>query len=511
MKNIIYILSAFLSFGLVSCDDFLSQNSPDQLTSQSFWRNTDDAESGISAAYSQLEYSIDTWAFAEVRWPVEAYREDIVNLGSDAMNYQNWVELSNFSYTNGNSQVSSYWWNNYNGASFASQVIEKVPTIPEGAISQEYRKQVVAEAHFLRAYYHLKLILNWKEIVIRDKYITSQSDLSKGLSTRVNAWEFIISELIKATELPESHDADNVGRATRGAAYAYLGLAYLTRSYEEADKREAFLTKAVEAFNNVKGYELVADFASMFNGELRNSKESVFELQFSKTTANGAWYQTQAHKWLAVAELGGWDEILPSQFLVDEFKKEGKISSTGMYDKRLYHTIFCDVEYFNNGNGNVYGSEYKDVFKDGKSAFHKLLPKTLTHLKENYIANNIPLMRYANVLLLKAEALNEQGKTAEAIKIINEVRRVHGDMPAMVGTTKEDVRKQIEHERIIEFPLENWRWYDLRRWGKLESAMKAAQRPRFDVDKHSFFLIPLTEINANDLINSEAVKEESKN
>ena len=149
MKKLYYIFSMLIGLSLYSCNDFLSQTAPDELTSDSFWRNLDDAEAGISAAYSQLEFSIDTWAFAEVRWPVEAYREDLVNLGSDAMNYLNWVELSNFTYTNGNSQVSSYWWNNYDGASFSSQVIEKVPTIPEGKISEDKRTQIVNEAHFL--------------------------------------------------------------------------------------------------------------------------------------------------------------------------------------------------------------------------------------------------------------------------------------------------------------------------------------------------------------------------
>ena len=182
-------------------------------------------------------------------------------------------------------------------------------------------------AHFLRGYYHLKLILNWDQIIIRDTYITSQADLSKGLSSRVDAWEFIIGEFNKATKLPNSYDADNLGRATSGAAYAYMGLAYLTRAYEEPTEKQVFLQKAVEAFQQVKGYELVRDFGSLFNGNDQNSKESVFELQFSKVTANGAWYQTQAHKWLAVSELGGWDEILPSQFLVDEFMKEGETSN----------------------------------------------------------------------------------------------------------------------------------------------------------------------------------------
>ena len=108
-------------------------------------------------------------------------------------------------------------------------------------------------------------------------------------------------------------------------------------------------------------------------------------------------------------------------------------------------------------------------------------------------------MRYSNVLLMKAEALNELGRTAQAIPLINEVRDVHGDMPAMTGTTQEAVRAQIEHERMIEFPLENWRWYDLRRWGKTAQAMQAAGRAGYD-ETRAFYPVPLTEINNNDQI-----------
>ena len=81
-------------------------------------------------------------------------------------------------------------------------------------------------------------------------------------------------------------------------------------------------------------------------------------------------------------------------------------------------------------------------------------------------------MRYANVLLMKAEALNEQGHPEQAIPLINEVRSVHGDMPPMTGTSQEAVRAQIEHERMIEFPLENYRWYDLRRWANCPQPCK---------------------------------------
>ncbi|MDD2284034.1 MAG: RagB/SusD family nutrient uptake outer membrane protein [Methanoculleus sp.] len=507
MKKYLYIAGLCLaSLFLSSCDDFLTVSSPDQLTSGSFWRNESDAQAGIAAAYSQLEYYIDIWEFAEVKWPVEAYREDIVEMGNDARNYPNWVELYNFTYTNGNSQVSSYWWNNYKGASFANQVIEKVADIPDVAIQPGIREQIINEAYFLRAYYHLKLLLNWEKIIIRDKYITNQSDLNKALSPRTDAWDFIIGDLKKAIALPAAYDADNVGRATKGAAYAYLGFAYLTRAYEEPGKKSEYLTKALEALNEVKGYSLVKSFSSMFDATNKNSKESIFELQTSMSTANGASYRTQLHRWIGVEELGGWDEILPSNTLMNAFIKEGKIATTGRYDSRLYESIFFQCDYYNDGTGRVYGWNYDDWFSDDKGiaynrpAFRKFMPTDYAALKTNRCAINIPLMRYANVLLMKAEVLNEQNHPAQAIPLINDVRDIHGDMPPMTGTTQEAVRAQIEHERMIEFALENWRWYDLRRWGKLKEVMNGVGRT-FDTQKNAFYPVPLTEINSNDEIN----------
>jgi tetratricopeptide (TPR) repeat protein len=491
---------------MVSCEDYLTVGSPDQLTSDSFWRNRSDAEAGLSAAYSQLEYSIDTWGFAEVKWPVEAYREDIVVLGYDAMNYPNWVELSNFSYTNGNSQVSEYWWNNYRGISFANQVIEKVATIPDEAIDPAVRSQIVAEAQFLRAYYHLKLILNFERIIVRDKYITNQAELSKALASRIEAWDFIVADLKAATSLPATHSADNVGRATSGAAWAYLGFSWLTRAWEEADKKADYMAEALKAFDSVKGYELDKNFVGMFDGTNKNGRESIFELQFSMSTANGADYRTALHRWIGSQELGGWDEITPSAFLFNQFTKEGQTATTGLYDSRLYATLFFQCDYFNDPvAGRVYGGTYHDRFnEDGvpynRPVFRKMMPPTLEALNLSRFANNIPLMRYANVLLMKAEALNELGRTAEAIPLINQVRDVHGDMPPMTGSSKEAVAAQIEHERIIEFPLENFRWYDLRRWGKLAGAMQAAGRTGFSVEKNAWYPVPLTEINSNEMI-----------
>lgn len=487
---------------MASCNDFFSVESPDQLTSSSFWRNESDAQAGVAAAYSQLEHYIDTWEFAEVKWPVEAYREDVIEMGNDATNYPNWVELYNLTYTNGNSQFSSYWQSNYRGISYANQVIEKVGKIPIENIEEVVREQLVNEAHFLRAYYHLKLLLNWKEIIIRDSYITNQADLSKALSSREEVWNFITEDLSKATSLPLSYGPDDLGRATRGAAFAYLGFVHLTRSYEERSRKSEFLSEALLALNSVVGYELVKAYSSLFDGSNKNSKESIFELQTSMSTANGANYRSQLHRWIGVGELRGWDEILPSSMLVNQYISEGKIATTGRYDSRYYETIFHQCEYFNDGTGRVYGKNYDDWFNnDGvaynRPAFKKFMPSDYNGLLTSNCAINIPLMRYSNVLLMKAEVLNEQGQTAQAIPLINEVRSVHGDMPSMVGTTQEGVRQQIEHERILEFPLENWRWYDLRRWGKLRTALEEVGRV-FNEEKNNFYPIPLTEVNTND-------------
>lgn len=498
-KNIIFTAALLLISGaMTSCEDYLSLQSPDQLTSGNFWRDESDAEAGLSAAYSQLEYYIDTWEFSEVKWPVEAFREDVVTIGADVPNYPNWMELYNFTYTNGNSQFTSYWSNNYRGISFANQVIEKVAEISDDKIEPAKRSQIVNEARFLRAYYHLKLILNWERIITRDHYITDPADLNMGLSERADTWDFIMNDLKAATALPQSYDSDHIGRATKGAAYAYLGFANLTRAYEEPTRKTEFLAAAVDALSNVTGYELEKNYASMFDASNKNGKESVFELQTSMGTANGANYRTQFHRFIGCAELWGWDEILPSATLVNEFKKEGEIATTGRYDSRFYWTIFSKCDYYNDPEaGRVYGYTYDDWF-DGadRPAFRKFMPADYDALSANYCAINIPLMRYSNVLLMKAEALNEQGHPEQAIPLINQVRDVHGDMPAMVGSSQDAVRSQIEHERMIEFPLENWRWYDLRRWGKIAEALQNAGRPGYDASK-AFYPVPLTEINAN--------------
>ena len=497
MKKLIYIMTACLGLSLASCDDFLDVSSPDKLSSENYWRNDSDVEAALAVTYGQL-YLGGTWSFPEVKFPVEEYRTDLVYPGKDAYNYAPWVDLYNFTNTKGNSQTAAMWSSYYAGIMICNQVIDQVGNMGD-KISSEKRVEALAEAKFMRAWYHMQLLLNWKQIIIRDHYVTSgePSEVDHPLNDRVETWEFICDDLKQAAEgLPARWTGLDEGRGSANAANAYLGMAYLTRAYEE--ENNDFFNKAVEVFNKVEGLSLEENFTSMFNGMNKNCDESIFEIQFTQDDSNGAWYKTQFHNWINSGAYGGWDEIHPSEILMNEYKKEGKISTDGLYDARLYASVFFDDDYFNGNPELVLWDTFDDI-KEGAGGevapwFRKLLPTVDNWQK--YSDVNVMLMRYGNVLLMKAEALNETGNTAEAVKIINEVRRVHGHMPAMKGTSQDDVRAQIEHERMLEFPLENSRWYDLRRWGKTAEAMKADGRTEFNED-HLFFPVPESELNYN--------------
>lgn len=519
--NLIYI--PLLVAGLSGCEDFLTVEAPDQSTSGNYWTSQEAALSGLSAAYSQL-YNGGGWMFHEYGYTLEPFREDMILMGPGASGYGYMTSIFNFTY-NASSGLPAEMWNfNYWGLSYSNQVIDKVGPMDPALFEDGMQEQIIAEARFMRGYYHMKLLLNWEEIVVREKYITSEADIDKALSPRDYAWDFIVEDFkYAASKLPVTRGDADKGRATSAAAHAYLGYAFLTRSYEEPARKAEFLTAAAEALKaeNFQGYGLVpmSEWVNMFNGTNENSKESLFEIQFSPATSGNAYYKHQMHFWIAAEELNrdgsakGWEGILPAGGLVKEFKKEGKISNLGRYDSRLYETLFFRDDYFNDGQGKVLGKDYDYWFcewkknSDGKyvpdlstaydkPVFRKYIPLKASGMDNNETSMNVVLMRYANVLLMRAEVLNEQNHPELAIPLIDEVR-ARANMPAMKGTSQEEVRAQIEHERIVEFALENYRFYDLRRWGKVKTALEAASRPGFDPSRHNFLLLPQGEIDSN--------------
>src|SRR5690606_19296225 len=179
MKIIIRLsLVSVLFFGLFSCseEEFLDKESPDQLTNTNFWRNAEDARSGLTAAYSELEARSNFWdGWQEGRPVVEYFRSDYALPGPDATNYAHWMSIFNFNYTNGHIFLDVLWRTNYKGLNFANQVITKVGEMTPEQISDTEKKQIIGEATFLRGYYHFKLLSLFEQIIVRTEIISPET------------------------------------------------------------------------------------------------------------------------------------------------------------------------------------------------------------------------------------------------------------------------------------------------------------------------------------------------
>lgn len=514
MKNVYkLVIVAFILSISTSCndDDFLEQTSPDQLTSESFWRNAEDAQSGLVAAYSELESRSDFWdGWQEGRPVVEYFRSDYALPGPDASNYAHWMSIFNFNYTNGHTFLDVIWTTNYKGLNFANQVITKVGEMTSDQISESEKTQIIGEATFLRAYYHFKLLTLYERIILRTELISNET-LDKPLSSRPEAWEFIINDFKQAANMLQTVNNTEPGRATKGAALAYLGKVYMHKAGDATSAEASDFENAAAAFKTILDggagtYALEPDFLSLFNGENENNQESIFELQFKSADATSVNY-TRLHAFVGDWSIGGWGGIAATMSVVDEMKSEGMIASNGLYDNRLYGSLYFRDHFYNDPNTNeMQGSTWDELMIDtygdtneNSAYFRKWLPNYVSN--NSYVGVNVVLMRLADVMLMYAEALNETGNTAQAIPLINKVREVHGYMPPITVTSKEDVKKQIIHERTMELTLESVRFFDLRRWGMLDQAMQAAGRSNFNAATHSYFPIPLSEIQSNSQIN----------
>ena len=420
------------------------------------------------------------------------------------------MSIYNFNYTNGHTFLDVIWSTNYKGLNFSNQVITKVGEMTSDKISDVEKQQIIGEATFLRAYYHFKLLTLYEKIILRTELVTNET-LDKPLSSRPEAWESIIKDFKEASDMLNTVNNTEFGRATKGAALAYLGKAYMYKAGDASSSEASDFGNAAVAFKSIVDgsagiYSLESDFSSLFNGENENNSESIFELQFktADATSNNS---TRLHAFVGDWSIGGWGGIAATMKVVNEMKSEGTIASNGLYDNRLYGSLYFKDPFYNNTSTNqMQGGTWDALMNetygntnDDAAYFRKWLPNYVWN--NSYVGVNVVLMRYADVLLMYAEALNETGATAQAIPIINQIRAVHGFMPPITATTPESVKTQIIHERTMELTLESVRFFDLRRWGMLDQAMQAAGRTNFNAASHAYFPIPLSEVQSNSQIN----------
>jgi starch-binding outer membrane protein, SusD/RagB family len=501
-KLLTYIVAALVFSGMVSCEKSLDVPNPNEADESNFWKSENDAILGINAVYGN---AYRNGAFA--RWLVVYLNPR----SDDGLGSSGWPPLrsaADFTTIDLNFEAHrNIWDHHYRGVYRANQVLAYVPEI---TMNETLKGRILAEAKFFRALYYFNLVNLWGNIPL--VLTPSRPTDLPAQASQETTWAQIERDLSEAApNLPTSYSGADLGRVTRGAAYAMLGKAYLQqRKYQQA----------AEAFNWLvegegKGlYELMPNYRDNFLHTTENNRESVFEIQFkaqqSTTDEDAVTSNLGNQRGPFIAPPGGgFNDVQMHRWVVYEFLQETTI--TGARDPRLESTAMYDSTDVRGPNfGSFYGRTFAELVgnaNDKRVWYRKYLNDYHRNDETFEGPINLRVIRYADVLLMYAECLNALGRTAEAYPYVDRVRQRAGLATltaAKPGLGQEAFLRQLMHERVTELTGEDVRWLDLARWGYFDDEAKLAElRARdpefnnFQLNKHKWLPIPQTEIDIN--------------
>jgi hypothetical protein len=474
-----------IAVAVAGCSNDIGVTDPNQPSSQTFWQSQADAVAGVNATYQSLLY-LGTF----LRWQGFSYdiRSDI------GFSPSPWTDLANFNkftFASYDFDVNRDTWNDtYLGIFRANQVIDNVPSI---SMDATLRDRIVGEAKFLRGLYYFHLITLYGGNIPMPITASTPADrpASAGAAT---VWAQIQSDLTDAKNaLPTSYTGSDIGRATSGAAQGLLGKVLLQQGkWSEA---AAQLLPVIQSGR----YSLVANYASNFTTAGKNNAESLFEVQVGDpqlASSQGVWGLNMSKM---IGPCGpSYCDGRATRWYFNQFFPD--TTNRAVYDSRLDATIF-----WNNPAGeDVYGTPFQQRYGVTSTDlyFKKYGEYWLTDQQWD-ASINFKVLRYADILLMYAEALNEQNNPAGAKPFVDQVRARAGQAALAAGLTQAQTRDAIMHERLVEFRIESQRWLDLER----QNLLTAAYLPTLTAhdDEFQFFIagksellpIPQAEINLN--------------
>ncbi len=472
MKKINLIKLAFLLalpvlFTVVGCKKFLDRQ-PLQATLSDL--NQGGIESEIFGLYANLRNSA---GFTSIPWlAIHDFRSDDSQKGSEPSDGAEWVApFDNFAYVKDLWASNTYWGDHYSLISDANSAIQKADSL--GLTNDGSTQANIGEARFLRAYAYFDLVRTFGDVPKIDFKVYKAADLIKPKATAAQIYALIDADLTFAeTALPTTWGEKYPGRLSRGAALAMHAKTHLFRQNwaTAASLCQQVITSGV--------YSLNSNYAGIFKESGENTGESIFEIQ-AYVNANGSVDQgcifatTQGVR--ASTATGwnlGWGWNTPTQALVDAYetadiRKNSTILFSGQSDDPAYggygrvlpaHTSaggFLPQKYWN-----------KKIYADPAR-------RAATNHSDNPSWINKRVLRYADVLLMKAEAENEMGNgaTPNSIGLLNQVRSRAGGLAARTYTTQAQLRDDIKKERRVEFGVEGERFFDLVRWNDANSVL----------------------------------------
>lgn len=487
------IAIALLGFSFSSCSDFLEQNPQTDLSENDFYKTADDILSAVNGAYSSLQEGdiYGNWyVFGEI--PSDNTRNQL----SGSVTTQN--EFDQFYIDTQNSMIANFWKAAYKVINRTNTVLGRIDGIE---INSELANRYKLECKFIRAlmYFNLVRVYGDVPLVLKEISISESYDILR--EPKENVYNQIIADLKEAQDLPVSYSTAEDGRATQGAAKALLANVYMTlHKYAEAETilAEIINSGRYSLLENTPGSLNIDGYKNVFSPVNHNSEEGIFEIQFLKggygegsNYANNFAPENSGTNVVAVGGTGG--NNIPEMDIYNAYE-EGDLRrdfsmSLGYYDNRK--------------NNEWVESRYVCKFMD-------------VPYQNNDASNNYPVIRYADVILMYAEALNQNGKTAEACKYLNMTRRrgfgyqTTETSPVDLQTTdKAQFALMVEQERRVELAFENHRWFDLIRTGRAVEVMRSKG---FSLNETNLICpIPQKQIDVNPKLTQNDYRIESRN
>ncbi|WP_210513694.1 RagB/SusD family nutrient uptake outer membrane protein [Hymenobacter terricola] len=486
-------LLATLALATAGCDKFLDQPVLGQYEAGQFFTSNTNAVLAVNAAYVPLSFRD---AASNPLWVLGDVASDDAVKGSNPGDQADFENIDQFNITPTNAAVEAMWKRYYDGIFKCNVVTDGLPAT-NAAVSADVRQQVLGQAQFLRAYYYFQLTTIYGRIPLRVKVETPEELQSPARDQTVIYAQIEADCQAAATALPATWTGADIGRATKGAALALLAKTYL---YEKKWALAATTAQQVTAL----GYTLLPVFADNFRAATKNNAEAIFSVQHTAGLSPNQ--GNNLNQWFAPRQQNGYGFFYPTRSLVNNFEQ----TPAGVYDPRLDYSV-----------GRLGQSFFGVPFDTTWTTTGYLSKKHLQPLSE-VPANtkgdgnlNYQAIRYAEVLLIEAEASNEAGNPAAALVALNKVRKRAresylndrtlpgfgtvpvGLLPDITTTDQGQLRDNIRRERRSELALEFQRFFDVIRYGEPYARLAFSDRPNFNYARHKFFPVPQSERDTN--------------
>ncbi len=509
MKTYIFLFLMVFGLAIVGCTD-LEEEPRGILSTEGFFDSPQALEVAVNGAYTQ---AINEEIWGRKLSIALLLRSDMVNLQSSQTRR---VEMDTHTVTDNNEMVFDPWDRMYQGIALANTVVAEAPNI-EG--DEDAINEIVARARFIRAFYYFHLVRLHGSVPITDATQDREEQAVLFSSTADEVYAHIVADLEYAEQwLPNTQPSRAI--PAKGAATSYLALVALTRG----DYQEAY-DKATEVINNagLYGYALDPDFQTLFNANvIDNSPEPIFALDYNNFEApDNAYDQTAPMTGIRGDDInlgGGWSVAVPTMAVYESFE-EGDYRRTVSFEEEA--SIGGQVVTFENFtiSGHEHAANQPYIAKYGRfpGAFDRGSGRATSH--------NYSMMRYAEVLLIAAEAAVEIGRVGEATNYVNMVRArarqggttalgssvdpngtgnpatyvvAPSTVPADLATVTVD---DVLEERRMELAFEGKRWYDIVRRQLGPEVFGAdgyeGAKPEFSETTDYLTPIPRTELERN--------------